>query len=54
MRMRLLKYSFEAKRCSGKDITDLDVFSKAPTQHPKEEELYAERDVKCHVMAALE
>ena len=54
MRMRLMKYSFEAKHCPGKDLVDVDAFSRAPTQLPKEEELYAERDVECHVMAVLQ
>ena len=54
MRMRLMKYSFEAEHCPGKDLVDVDAFSRAPTQLPKEEELFAERDVECHVMAALE
>ena len=53
MRMRLMKYSFEAKHCPGKDLVDVDAFSRAPTQRPKEEELYGERDVECHVMAVL-
>ena len=51
MRMKLMKYSFEAKHCLGKDLVDVDAFSRAPTQLPKEEELYAERDEECHVMA---
>ena len=54
MRMRLMKYSFEVEHCPGKDLVDVDAFSRAPTQLPKEEELFAERDVECHVMAALE
>ena len=53
MRMRLMKYSFEAKHCPGKDLVDVDAFYSAPIQLPKEEELYAERDVECHVMAVL-
>ena len=43
MRMRLMKYSFEAKHCPGKDLADIDAFFRAPTQLPKEEELYAEK-----------
>ena len=27
MRMRLMKYSFEAKHCPGKDLADVDAFS---------------------------
>ena len=53
MRMRLMKYSFEARYCPGKDLFDLDAFSRAPTQFPKEEELYAKGDVECHVMTVL-
>ena len=53
MRMRLMKYSLEAKHCSGKDVVDVDAFSRAPTQLPKEE-LYAERGIECHVMAVLQ
>ena len=54
MRMTLMKYSFEAKHCPGKDLVDVDTFSRVPTQLPKEEELYAERGVECHVMAILQ
>ena len=31
----------------------MDAFSRAPTQLPKEEKLYAEKDVECHVTAVL-
>ena len=37
MRMKLLKYSFEAEYCKGKDL--IDAFSRAPTQEPTEQEL---------------
>ena len=40
MRMRLMKYSVEAKHCPGKDLVHVDAFSRAPTQLHKEEELY--------------
>ena len=50
-----MKYhSFEAKHCPGKDLVDVDAISRAPTQLPKEGELYAKRDVECHVMAVLQ
>ena len=47
MRMRLMKCSFEAKHCPGKDLVDVDAFSRPPTQLSKEEELYAESDAEC-------
>ena len=53
MRMRLMKYSFKAKHCPGNNLVDVDAFSRAPTHPLNEKELYAERDVECHVIAVL-
>ena len=53
LRMRLLKYTFEAKWEKGSLLTDVDAFSRAPTERPTKEDEMAEQEVECHIATVI-
>ena len=54
MRMKLLRYTFQAEHVPGKDLKDADAFSRAPTEQPTKEDTLQEEEITEYVQAVSE